>query len=301
VTVPIAPGSSRAVAAQAFARELRKAMTARKASAQRLAEASGCMKSSIGSWRAANNLPQPATAARLAEALDWPKLLAISTDARRKRCPRCGASYVDATGAGNRQFCSADCRLVDSQLRKPCAALVLHDAVRAATDARLAGEPERVTLRATLAAVDEYEAATMRQRDRVDAQERRLRAVVAGIEAMCRACEPEGLCRTPECPLRAFSPLPEASRAPWRDPRAGQPAGPGAPRGVAGERPRGQRRALGETRRARGVRRVDARAPCRADTRAARGARPADQRRGAGRSRWRERPRIRPDPPPPTA
>src|SRR4051812_12504934 len=186
-------------------------MTARKASAQRLSEASGCMKSSINSWRAANNLPQPATAARLAEALDWPKLLAISTDARRKRCPRCGASYVDATGAGNRQFCSADCRLVDSQLRKPVPALVLHDAVRAATDARLAGEHEGVTLRATLAAVDEYEAASMRQRDRVDAQERRLRAGVAGIEAMCRACEPEGLCRTPECPLRSFSPLPEAS------------------------------------------------------------------------------------------
>jgi ribosomal protein S27AE len=211
VTVPIAPGSSRAVAAQAFARELRKAMTVRRASAQRLSEAAGCMKSSIGSWRAANNLPQPATAARLAEALDWPKLLAISTDARRKRCPRCGASYVDATGAGNRQYCSPDCRLVDSQLRKPAPALVLHDAVRAATEARLAGEYERVTLRATLDAVHEYEAATMRQRDRVDGQERRLRAVVAGIEAMCRACEPEGLCRTPECPLRAFSPLPEAS------------------------------------------------------------------------------------------
>jgi hypothetical protein len=27
------------------------------------------------------------------------------------------------------------------------------------------------------------------------------------IEDMCRSCEPEGLCRTPECPLRAVSPL----------------------------------------------------------------------------------------------
>jgi transcriptional regulator with XRE-family HTH domain len=211
VTVPIAPGSSRSVAAQAFARELRKAMTARKASAVRLAEASGCMKSSINSWRAANNLPQPATAARLAEALDWPKLLAISTDARRKRCPRCGASYVDATGAGNRQFCSADCRLVDSQLRKPAPAIALHDAVRAATDARLAGEAERRTLPATLDALHAYEAAARRQRDRVDAQDRRLRALVASVEAMCGGCEPEGLCRTTDCPLRPFSPLPVAS------------------------------------------------------------------------------------------
>jgi transcriptional regulator with XRE-family HTH domain len=82
VTVPIAPGSSRHAAADAFARELRRAMAARKASALRLSEASGCTKSSIGSWRAAANLPQPATAARLAEALDWPKLLAIADDTR---------------------------------------------------------------------------------------------------------------------------------------------------------------------------------------------------------------------------
>lgn len=211
MTVRIAPGSSRHVPAQQFARELRKAMTARKVSAQRLAEASGCMKSSIGAWRAEQNLPQPATAARLAEALDWPKLLAIATDARRKECPRCGASYVDSTGAGNRSFCSADCRLVDSQLRKPTPAIRLHEAVRAAADARLAGEAEGVTLPATLEALREYESATMRHRDRVDGQERRLRAVVAGVEAMCRACEPEGLCRTAECPLRAFSPLPTAS------------------------------------------------------------------------------------------
>ncbi len=28
------------------------------------------------------------------------------------------------------------------------------------------------------------------------------------IDAFCRACEPEGLCRDDQCPLRAFSPLP---------------------------------------------------------------------------------------------
>lgn len=27
------------------------------------------------------------------------------------------------------------------------------------------------------------------------------------IEAFCHGCEPEGICRTEECPLRAFSPL----------------------------------------------------------------------------------------------
>jgi transcriptional regulator with XRE-family HTH domain len=36
----------------------------------------------------------------------------------------------------------------------------------------------------------------------------------AAIAAMCRACEPEGVCQTADCPLRGFSPLPyEAGRA----------------------------------------------------------------------------------------
>jgi hypothetical protein len=33
------------------------------------------------------------------------------------------------------------------------------------------------------------------------------------IAAMCQECEPEGLCRTADCPLRQFSPLPMAVRA----------------------------------------------------------------------------------------
>jgi transcriptional regulator with XRE-family HTH domain len=30
----------------------------------------------------------------------------------------------------------------------------------------------------------------------------------AAIDAFCLGCEPEGMCRTPECPLQPFSPLP---------------------------------------------------------------------------------------------
>lgn len=33
-------------------------------------------------------------------------------------------------------------------------------------------------------------------------------ATQAAIDAFCGACEPEGVCRTPECPLQPFSPLP---------------------------------------------------------------------------------------------
>ena len=35
---------------------------------------------------------------------------------------------------------------------------------------------------------------------------------MAAIHEMCRACEPEGICRTFDCPLRAFSPLPFVER-----------------------------------------------------------------------------------------
>ena len=37
---------------------------------------------------------------------------------------------------------------------------------------------------------------------------RRLESYRAATDAMCRSCEPEGLCRTPECALRDVSPLP---------------------------------------------------------------------------------------------
>lgn len=42
--------------------------------------------------------------------------------------------------------------------------------------------------------------------------ERRLRDHMVAVEAMCRGCEPEGLCRDMECALRPVSPLPMASR-----------------------------------------------------------------------------------------
>lgn len=30
----------------------------------------------------------------------------------------------------------------------------------------------------------------------------------SAIERMCRSCEPDGVCRTPDCPLRRYSPFP---------------------------------------------------------------------------------------------
>ena len=45
-------------------------------------------------------------------------------------------------------------------------------------------------------------------RYRADAAERKLVDYVAAVDAMCRWCEPEGLCGRPDCALRPVSPLP---------------------------------------------------------------------------------------------
>jgi hypothetical protein len=47
-------------------------------------------------------------------------------------------------------------------------------------------------------------------RDRAVLAERTAARYVAAVDAFCRACEPDGACRTPECPLRVVSPLPLA-------------------------------------------------------------------------------------------
>lgn len=61
------------------------------------------------------------------------------------------------------------------------------------------------------------EARRVQRRDKALEQIAGLREL---IDAMCRGCEPEGLCRTAECPLRPASPLPlqeRGARAEIRD------------------------------------------------------------------------------------
>lgn len=47
-------------------------------------------------------------------------------------------------------------------------------------------------------------------RERAIVAERRTRRYVAAVDAFCRGCEPEGLCRDVDCALRPVSPLPLA-------------------------------------------------------------------------------------------
>lgn len=53
----------------------------------------------------------------------------------------------------------------------------------------------------------------VRRASRIDAgtvERRRLTMYQEAVDAFCRSCEPEGLCRTPDCSLRPVSPLPLA-------------------------------------------------------------------------------------------
>lgn len=204
MTVPLSPGSARMAAAKRFATALRAAMARRKVGTKRLAEATGCAPSAISNWRAAANLPTTATAARLAEVLGAPALVRIAEDGRRLVCARCGRSWVHQ-GGGPARFCSADCREIHAQLARPAAGTELAAAVGAALPAARAGGLVDWALETALARYVGRESRRAVRRDRLSAT---LDATRALIDAMCRSCEPDGVCRTADCPLRPASPLP---------------------------------------------------------------------------------------------
>lgn len=201
---PLGPDSGRRVAASRFGAELRRAMVARKVGALRLAEAVGSGTSAIAVWRSGDNLPRTDTAQRLAEALRWPRLLTLAREGRVGTCERCGTSFVNEGGSPKR-FCTAECRYVAVMLRTPPAGRALADAVRE----ELARDGI-VRRRPLAAAVEQYARSDSKRVARIDRAERRLVVIQAAVSAMCGACEPDGVCRAPDCQLRPASPLPLA-------------------------------------------------------------------------------------------
>jgi hypothetical protein len=181
-------------------------MTARGVGTHRLAKAAGVVPSAIGQWRGGWNLPRTDTALRVAESLSWPRLAEIARGGRTLACAHCGHPFVNE-GGGPKLYCSPECRDIAGQLRKPSPAVELAAAVRAelGRKARMRGGIPKAALAAALAA---YNAGEARRGRRVDGQGRALALRSAAIDAMCRACEPDGYCRMAECPLRPVSPLP---------------------------------------------------------------------------------------------
>lgn len=193
----ISPDSPKAAQAAAFGAELVKACAARGVPLNELERAAGVGHSSLDNYRRGLLLPKLEKAVALAEALDWPKLRTMVERFRTATCARagCGRRFRNE-GGGPKRYCSSMCQRIAESLR--IASRRARQAGQAEAAGRSAGKRRADQRRQLLSAV------------RIADE----RAEVQGlaIDAMCRGCEPEGACRTPDCPLRPFSPLPLAQR-----------------------------------------------------------------------------------------
>ena len=190
MTFTIAAGTPKAASAAAFGRELVKALAVRKIPGNEIHRATGIGRTALCNYRVGASLPRTEAAAAMALALEWPKLLEIVQRARTKACLRCGTPFRNEGGnMGAKKYCTPACRETANAER---------DASKRARQAGQTGDARRRY----------QEVALLRSGIRI-AQERAV-DLAAAIADMCRDCEPQGTCRTPDCALRAFSPLPLA-------------------------------------------------------------------------------------------
>lgn len=183
----LAPDSPRKASAVSFGRELTKAIGVRGIPRNELWRATGIGRTALDNYRTGASLPRTETAAALAAILDWPKLREIVTAARTRPCRRCRRPFTVEVGSGAKRYCSIACRKIAAQQKG------------ATVRARQAGQTgdgkrryQEVALLRSGIRIAEEAAAELR----------------GAIDAMCGDCEPAGICRTADCPLRAFSPLP---------------------------------------------------------------------------------------------
>lgn len=155
----------------AFSTELKRAMTARGITQTGLATRADYGRSPLARVIAGETLPTPEVAERLADALDWPGLLAKIVPSRSGTCELCGGSFVVAPRGHSRRFCGQRCKRASHARRS-------RDRFRerALTETRLT--KKRLT--------DHQEA----------------------VLAFCLDCTlGEGVCRDDGCKLRDVSPL----------------------------------------------------------------------------------------------
>ncbi len=217
-----------------FASELNRALASRGVGVKQVEKALGTRSHTQLHWyRQGRNLPRLRQATLLAEVLAWPMLVEIVREARTKICAVDGRSFVDEGGAGAKRYCSPRCREQASRDRARIHNLESREAhgyqvndAETVLVARLEQELERVRQaevqrrgqggyirrREVRAALDQYRrAAPVGRRERIRL---RLDEHITAVEAFCGSCEPEGVCRNAECPLRNVSPLPYS---PMRD------------------------------------------------------------------------------------
>lgn len=200
MTQRLAPTSSRFAAAVMFGELLSRRMTELEVGQNVVRTAARVSRASVVEFRNGRNLPTLEVALRIAEALNEPRLADIVRRARTFACQRCGRAAINEKGFPKR-YCSAACRTLGApgpakrRLDDDRAMMILRGELLRVGQARKQQIGRALTLL-----------------DEARAPEGKALAVVAGYQeatdAMCRSCEPEGLCRTAECPLRTVSPLP---------------------------------------------------------------------------------------------
>ncbi len=167
MTQPLSVESPRRAAARRFGVLLTRDLERRNLGTRTLAERVGVSRSLVMQWKLGNNLPRLEVALRVAETLGDPKLATVVRESRSGICAN--------------EWCRRPFINLGPGPRRFCSVDCLNVSAkrRAGVDPRV----ERATLR------------------------RRLATLTNAVAAMCHECEPAGLCRMSDCPLRAVSPL----------------------------------------------------------------------------------------------
>lgn len=172
-----------------FGSELRRAMQSRGLRVRDLAAEVGYPKSNLSEARQGRHVPGHEAAAKLADALDCPSLVEIAESYRTATCAQCGKTFLGLRAPGTRVFCDHNCRQ-----------LYFTDQTR---QERLTSSHKR--LQSATAMANAYKRKVGQVKDETRARDE-------AIARFCRSCEWDGLCKTPECELREFSPFPLAKR-----------------------------------------------------------------------------------------
>jgi hypothetical protein len=154
-----------------FAKELRRASKRQVIKAPDLARRIGRSLATVRHYYEGYMLPSFAIAELMSEILDAPTLLELVKVARTKQCHNCQRDFVDVSPTSTRHYCSDLCEVIYKKRHK--------------------GESSR------------YRAFELKRELVVTNQA--LKAHQDGILATCMECEPEGLCRTPRCPLQVHT------------------------------------------------------------------------------------------------
>ena len=164
------PASLRRDAAHRLGVELRRALRHRGMTQLALADLIGVSPKTVQAWAQGRKLPLHESVVTAADAMDWPGLVRVSLAVRTKTCE---------LAACGRLFTDMGLYRKARFCGPRCAGTDFARRVRARTAVR-----------------DEF-------------ARRRLPIYVAAVDTFCRECEPEGLCRTPACPIQVagLSPL----------------------------------------------------------------------------------------------